>query len=495
MVSMERRKMSNVAKKIKHNYVAEILNSNKLNENINLLYYFRMMCPSWDNDTYFSLAKKVNNTMNRWSINRKELINLSVQNEDDFFCSVNTFYAPGKHSSLYVKNLNALIVDLDYYNIAHLKDLEPWQVIELMKQDLDYPEPSFYTSSGRGLCIVWLLEKTYATKKSKKFYKQIAETLIDVFENFGADNKVKDVTRVIRLDGTKNSKNGKTVKIITPNNFVELEEYADNPIRYELSDLAEYFWGIREVKFDKPKKPKKSIKRVCKITKLKNVYSLYCTRVKDLETLVELRKDKPLKGYREKLLFLYRLQLLFSGTDSDTSLKLTLNLNSKFFDPLDQKEVINATENAVGNAEVYHRLKDKYSDETNCSLNEYLGRAGVYIYKNSTIIKELEITLDEMEYMDTLINKEIKLKNKRVKNQEYYKTNKENLNEMKREKYKNKLKIDGKMSRSEKNNLIREKIKSLLAEGFTQKEIALQLDITTRTVRNHIKYIKENELL
>lgn len=487
--------MSNVAKKLKHNYITELLNNKKLNEDVDLLYYFNMLCPDWDSKTYFSIAKKVNGKMNRWSINRDELINLSIKDEEDLFCSVNTFYAPGKQSGAYTKHLNALIIDLDYYNIPHLKGLEPWQIIELMKQDLDYPEPSFYTCSGRGLCIVWLLEKTYATPKSRKFYKQIAETLIDVFKSYGADNKVKDVARVIRLAGTKNSKNGKTVKILTPYRNYELDEYSEYATRYELNDLAEYFWGIREVKIDKPKKPKKATKRVCKVTKLRNIYSLYCARIKDLETIVELRKDKPLEGCREKLLFLYRLQLLFSGTEPEIALKMTLNLNNRLYDPLDQKEVINATENAVGNAEVYNRLKNKYGDEVDCSLNEYLGRAGVYIYKNSTIIKELEITEFEMEHMDTLINKEIKLKNKRAKNQEYYKSNQEKLNDKMKEHYKNKLKIEGNMTKKEQLNIIYGKIKSLRTKGYKNKDIAQTLDLPVKSLERHITYMRKNGLL
>ena len=454
-----------------------------------------MMCPNWDDNTYFSLAKSINGKMCRWSMNRSELVHLSIANEDDFFCSVNTFYARGKHKGTYTKHLNAMIVDLDYYNIPHLKSLEHWQIIELMKQDLDYPEPSFYTSSGRGLCIVWLLEKTYATKKSKNFYKLIAETMFSVFEPFGADKKVKDVARVIRPDGTKNSKSGKLVKIITPNNQ-ELEEYSQNPIRYELSDLAEYFWGIRDISVPKTKKqPKKAVKKACKVTSLRNIYSLYCARIKDLETLVELRKDKPMEGCREQLLFLYRLQLLFSGTEPEIALKMALNLNNRLYDPLDQKEVINATENAVGNAEVYHRLKNKYSDEVNCSLNEYLCRAGVYIYKNSTIIKELEITESEMEHMDTLINKEIKSKNKRAKNQEYYKSNQEKINDKMKEHYKNKLKIEGNITKKEQLNIIYGKIKSLRTKGYKNKEIAQTLDLPVKSLERHITYMRKNGLL
>ena len=482
--------MSNAKKLKKHNYIAEILNNKKLNEDIDLLYYFNMLCPDWDNNTYFSLAKKINNTMNRWSINRSELVNLSIKDEEDLFCSVNTFYALGKQSGAYTKHLNALVVDLDYYNIPHLKDLKPYQVVELMKQDLDYPEPSFYTCSGRGLCIVWLLEKTYATQKSRRFYKQIAETLIDVFKSFGADNKVKDVARVIRLTGTINSKNGKMVKIITDNPYLDLEEYSQNPIRYELHDLTEFFWGIREVKSSKPKKPKKATKKVCKVTKLKNIYSLYCARSNDLERLVELRKDKPQKGHREQLLFLYRLNLLFSGIEPQKALELTLSLNKQLNDPLDEKEVIKATQSAEDNSMVYFRLKDKYNDNISCSLNEYLGKGGVYIYSNATIIKELEITPLEMEQMETLKNKEIILKNKRAE----YQKNKEIISEKRKEYYQNKLKNQGKLSKQEQLEEIYTKIKSLLAEGLKQKDISIQLNIKPRTLKRYIKYIKESSM-
>ena len=60
-----------------------------------------------------------------------------------------------------------------------------------------------------------------------------------------------------------------------------------------------------------------------------------------------------------------------------------------------------------------------------------------------------------------------------------------------KEKYKNKLKEYGKKSRDEQNAEIRAKIKSLRAKGFLVKEIAKQLNLTSRTVSQHIKYLKE----
>ena len=46
-------------------------------------------------------------------------------------------------------------------------------------------------------------------------------------------------------------------------------------------------------------------------------------------------------------------------------------------------------------------------------------------------------------------------------------------------------------TRDEQNAEIRAKIKSLRAKGFLVKEIAKQLNLTSRTVSQHIKYLKE----
>lgn len=502
--------MSNAIIKEKHNYIAEMLYSKKekhtAKDNIiypfwdradELIAYYNMLCPDWDNKTYFSLLKINGNNKYRWSINRADFINLDVEKETDFYCSVNTFYAIGKQTSSYSKNLNAIIVDLDYYNIPHLKNLEPWQVAELLKRDVDYPTESFYTESGRGICLFWLLEKTYSTKKSRSFYKKIVETLIDKFKDFGADPKCKDIARVVRIPGSINSKSGNRVKIVTPK-YTDIEEYYLNPQRYELSELAEYFWG-EYIPKEKPKNIKvKKEKKINNITTLKTVKNLHYTRCKDIETLINIRQDKPQDGIREHLLFIYRLQLLLGGTEPQKALELTLSLNNKLIDPLDKKEVMKATESAVGNAQTYFRLKDKYKAEYG-TLNNYLSNGGVYLYSNKTIIELLKITESEMEHLENLINIKEKNNRKRAK----YQKNKNTINQIRKEKYdsdkrksnyKDKLKEQGKMGRDERNAILRQKIKSLLAEGFTQRAIALKLEISLSSTNKHIKSIKENGL-
>lgn len=478
-------------KQNKNIIATKIYSKNNINEiDFDLKFYLNLMYKEQADNNYISLLKKFYGRAYRWGINTNELDLLQkFVNENNFYLSVNEFFRPDKATQKYLKRLNAFYIDLDYYNVKELKDLTVEQIIGQIEYDLDYPQPSFYVDSGKGLYIFWLLEKTVATKKSIKYWKMVQSSLISLFESYGADKKVKDATRVLRQVSSKNGKTGRKVKLL-------LNSGVDDVRRYEISDIAGYLWGYEEKEKTK-KKTKSKVKKVKqkdkKIIALKTIQTLHYNRKLDLEKLVEIRKN--LKGHREQLLFLYRLQLSMMNFSKEDSLKATLELNSKMTEPLEEEEVINATKSAEDNAEVYLRLKEKFDENLGITLNQYLSMNGVYLYKNSTIIKELDITQSEQKLMKILIGTEEKEIRKKKRNKIYYKENKEYHQKYYQKYYEIKRKSKGKLSRAEQNEIIREKIKSLLNQGFTQKEIALKLDATTRTVRNHIKYMKENGIL
>ena len=506
----------------KHNYIAEILNSKKneiaYNPRLEEFYsYLNMLHPNITETEFISFFIKKDEDFSRWGVNSNEWDKLYklLNHENDTYCSINSFHRASNCTSKYVKKLNALIVDLDYYKIPEYKNLTAKQMIELIKLDVDYLEPSFYVDSGRGLYLIWLLENTYATTKSKSYWSKIEVELIKRFEPFGADGKVKDVARVLRVPGSINSKNGRAVNIILPEDETStLLEYTYNPKRFELSDISNYYWGdISENERTK----KTSIKKVKKksnkkIIALKTIKNLHYTRTKDLEQIVKLRGD--LKGCRESLLFLYRLNLLYADVEPKKALDLTLELNSCMNEPLKEKEVEKATRSAETNAEVYFRLKNKYDEEKEgVSLNQYLSQNGAYLYKNSTIIDELKITEDEMKSLEILIDTNEKNRRKLIRNSEYYKVNREYYTDYYKDyynqnkdsirakyeqnkdsikaKYEEERKRKGKLSRNEKNQILRAKIKSLLEEGFSQREVSIQLGIGVSTVNRHLKSIRE----
>ena len=141
-----------------------------------------------------------------------------------------------------------------------------------------------------------------------------------------------------------------------------------------------------------------------------------------------------------------------------------------FRQPLSEKEVIRATRSA----EIVY--KDQNKD---------------YKYKNETLINLLEITDEEQKEMKTIISKD----EYRRRDREYQKKNYKYDSEKAKEKYKDKLKQTGKITKKEEISLRREKIKDLLGKGLNQKEIYTQLNISKRTCINDIKILREQGLI
>lgn len=446
-------------------------------------------------DGHISLLKKFNKKASeRWSIPTDDIKSLyCFKNEEDFYCSVNTHYIAASHSVKSLKQLNAFIIDLDYYKEEHLKGLNATQMVHLLEAELNYPTPSFYINSGEGLYIIWLLNETYATDKSKKFWRKIEQELIDTFKDFGVDKKVKDGARVLRMVGSVNSKTKQVVEVIGGIDILS------NPIRYEMSDMSDYFWGPKELIVNPepiPSKPKTKAKSKTKkkqttnkkVIQLKNVLTLNHSRYRDIEKLVELRKDTDQTGLRELTLFIYRLHLLYANVEPTEALRRTVALNNQFLEPCEDEDIVR-TDYAEKAAETFHRLKGKYDETKDGSLNTYLKDNGAYIYKNSSLIKELNITEEEQKHLETIIGSNEKKRRKDIRNKEWYEANKE----YHQNHYKAKLKANGKLSREEQNSLRQAEIKALIGKGISQRNIAKELNISLSTVTKYVKNIKKGE--
>jgi len=72
-----------------------------------------------------------------------------------------------------------------------------------------------WTFSGRGIYLRWLLKATPATPENKAKWEAIESALVNLLKPIGADQRVQDLARVLRLDGTINSKSGLMVRTTT----------------------------------------------------------------------------------------------------------------------------------------------------------------------------------------------------------------------------------------------------------------------------------------
>ncbi|MBT9832400.1 DNA-binding response regulator [Clostridium baratii] len=372
----------------------------------------------------------------QWHYKYAELKDLDLTGEN-IYITPNTFYSTYRRLE-YIKELNALFIDLDYYKTKFTKE----QILMNLEENYfnqSIPIPNFVIDSGRGMYLLWLINSV--PSKALPLWKGVEEYLFNQLKSFGADRQALDATRILRVPGSINSKSKTVVDIIDEYDYI-----------YDLREIQkEFLPDLDEVKKKKRGRPKK-------IIFVHRERSLYYARIQDIIKLCELR-EYDLKGHREFILFLYRYYLCSFTEDIEKALNDVLELNDMFKQPLSEREVIRATRSAE-----------------KC----YLDNIKQYKYKNDTLIELLEITEAEEFHMTTIISKvEYKRRNNEYNKKKYYK----------------KLKNEGKLTKKQQLEKIRGKIKSLREKGFKNKDICKELDLAESTLKRHITYMKKNKLL
>ena len=380
---------------------------------------------------------EINCGYKQWHYRYNELLEQDF-NQENVYISINTFYSTFRRLE-YLKELKAQFIDLDIYKTGFTKE----QII--MHLEADYfnksiPRPNLIIDSGRGLYLIWLLNSV--PSKALPLWKAVEEYLYSVLKPFGADRQALDPTRILRVPGSINSKSKTTVNVIEQYDYI-----------YDLREIQnEYLPELEERKAKKKGRPSKTVF-------IHRERSLYYARIQDIIKLCELR-EYDLKGHRELILFLYRYYLCYFLEDTQKALEDVLELNREFIYPLSETEVIRATRSAE---------------------KVYLSKDKDYKYKNETLIELLLITELEETYMTTIISNKESKRRRSIRDEK---------------RYKEKLKLEGKMSKKEELEQLRAKIKSLREQGFKNKEIMQMLGITsTTTFERHITYMKKNGLL
>lgn len=384
-----------------------------------------------DSKGYVTIATK-RGKWNQFSVKSEEIEYNKIAVGSDVYISQNTFSMPNRRL-INLLELNAIYIDIDCYSVGLTKEGALFFLKDLYGE---IPIPNYVIDSGRGLYYVIILEN--ATSKDLALWRTIEIYLYEKMKHLGADSKCLEATRVLRAVGSNNSKSNSEVKVL---------DYYD--YNYTLEEIQEHYIPEldEQIQIQKPKPKIKKVKkgRPKKIVSIYNLHKLYGDRINDLETLCELR-SYDLKGHREEILFLYRYFSNVFHTDTEESLLNTLELNSRFIDPLNEEELINDTKSA-----------DNYWIENK------------YKYSNAKLIRLLEITEEEQKYLLTIIS----TREKYNRNNERRRKERRTENGIKKSELKKLKKI--------------EEAKSLKEQGLKQKEIAKIMGVSERTIRNYLK--------
>lgn len=382
----------------------------------------------------------------------------------NLYITNNNYKTNYKRISAYVDSAECLALDIDYYNIASLRNMPAEDVYNKICKEVFNPlgiTPSYGIDSGNGLYIFFLLEYLPLSEKDKNnryLYSKIMNALITVTKSYGADPNCKDFARVLRLPLTVNQKTDRPCKIID----FDIIKHSE-PKRYHIEDLFKTLLPNAPLTEPKTKKaipkPKKISSHKTPSTYKFSLNSLGQSRVKDLLHLLHLRKGD-MEGFRNIFLFILSLSVLEYLYDvPDQAEQFLLEVNEQFIEPLPEKEVKTVFSHA------YESISKRIKGET-----------GYYHYSNDLIILKLDITYNECKDMKTIISTRVK----------YDRNNKRRRDNRRNE--------NGKTKRQQSKEDKLNKIQQLLNEGKKQCEIAKILGVSNGLVSKYKKELNEKAL-
>lgn len=399
----------------------------------------------------------------------------------DCYTSVNTF-SKNSRKTEDVKRLCNLYVDLDVYKSKY-KDTPKELIIEELKDNYFgrlLPWPTAIIDSGGGMYLIWHLQNE--DRNALPRYLATEKYIVDTLESFGADKACTDASRILRVPGTINGKNGKTVRVmeftdVSYTLHAIMREYnigkytSRKPTKHQygtatekmriaahkistrtglaLPNLESYqetfdyiaanYVPHREEPFRKM--PKGKVISFSDV-RAKNYYLKQY--IADIETLLTARKGTDCK--REYGLFLYRLFIQELTNNADFALDKTLALNNALSCP----------------------FSDNYVKIRTASAKTKIEKGETYHYKRETIIAVLEITAEEMDTLDLsvlTVARNPKEKKARANKKAYQK----------------KLAEQGREAKKSTIAQRREKIAELRKNGLTAEAIMETLNISKST--------------
>ena len=312
----------------------------------------------------------------------------------DTWISQASFNRPNRRA-VNLESVGLLFADLDTYHVPNLANRSAEDQAELLVGFCiaeGIPTPSIVLFSGRGLQAKWLLSNALGPVSLYE-WNAVQLALVKTLEPFAADVNSRDVSRVLRLENTINTKSGEKARVVHVTGGVE-----DCPARYDFADLRDLFTKRYPTVKERPaQKQEKREPRILSLPQDVSFKRLNWCRLNDVRRLWELRGGVPI-GYRDVTLF-WELNFLLRA------------------EPGKLADIWKEAESLAGQIDGSHgwyRTSDlgtlyrKAREARNGDTIEFHGREypPLYTPRNQTLIDIFRITADEEQRMATIISRE-----------------------------------------------------------------------------------------
>lgn len=149
----------------------------------------------------------------------------------DTYISQGEFAKPNRRV-LNLTRIGLMFLDIDPVDGHHL-DPDQWAMRLLMAcQDEGIPAPSLIVFSGRGYHLKWLLSSP-VPRQALPRWNLAQRNLVERFAYLGADANAKDASRVLRLEGTVNTRTGENCRVV----WIDRDPATGSPLRHGFDGL------------------------------------------------------------------------------------------------------------------------------------------------------------------------------------------------------------------------------------------------------------------
>lgn len=141
-------------------------------------------------------------------------------------------------SAVDLTHITHAYVDLDVYNTEVMSDGKGIDIVARMVllecDDFGIPKPSCIIHSGRGLYLKWFWRQPVPSSEAGRAVA-INKALVQFFRDFGADRAAVDMSRILRVVGSVNSRSGNRVEVLWTN------DVGGDVLRYDFNTFADEF--------------------------------------------------------------------------------------------------------------------------------------------------------------------------------------------------------------------------------------------------------------
>jgi hypothetical protein len=169
----------------------------------------------------------------------------SVRKDLDTYMSQAFFAAPCRRA-VHLAWLTHAYVDLDFYKLPQVPSAgEAGIMLRLFCRDEGIPDPSLIVFSGRGIYLKWCWSSPLPRAAAGRAVA-VNKALVRRFTQWGADPTAVDVSRLLRVVGTTNSKSGERATVLWqaerdggPLTY-DFDLFADEVLPYSLEQVRDF---------------------------------------------------------------------------------------------------------------------------------------------------------------------------------------------------------------------------------------------------------------